>query len=169
MEYSKWDGRLHWHFEVEALGIDDYGTWFSGRPGISLQRGDETPIVEVDGFAMLVPRAGDWIAFWNRVEEPAVYVDVTNTPVLYPDRITAVDLDLDILRWRDGRVTEEDRDEFELHQRQMAYPAEVVAGAERAARWLEAAITAGEAPFDDTGAKWLDTARRTWPAAAASP
>jgi uncharacterized protein len=165
MEYTKWDGRLHWHIDVESLGHDSHGNWYTGRPGIWLQRGEEPPIEEVDGFVMLVPRTGDWIAFWNRLEEPSIYVDVTTTPEVHADKIAAVDLDLDLIRWRDGRVTEDDRDEFELHQRQMAYPPAVVAGAEKTARWLEAAMTARQPPFDDTGAEWLKAASRAWPSA----
>lgn len=162
MEYAKWDGRLHWHFDVETLGTDGHGSWYCGRPGILLQKGQAPPIEEVDGFVMLVPQTGDWIAFWNRLEDPAVYVDVTTTPVVHAEKITAVDLDLDLIRWRDDRVTEDDRDEFELHQQLMSYPPQVVAGAEEAARWLQAAITGREPPFDETGDRWLAVAFNKW-------
>lgn len=162
MEYTKRDGRAHWHFEVDPLGTDRHGSWYAGRPGIQLQKAAEPPIEEVDGFVMLVPASGDWIAFWNRQEEPAIYVDVTTTPACGTHTVTAVDMDLDVLMWWDGRVTEEDRDEFELHQKLMAYPDQLLAGAEATARWLEETMTHRRPPFDETGPRWLEVASVDW-------
>lgn len=162
VEYTKWDGARHWHFEVELLGADAHGTWFSGRPGIDLQRADEPPVTDVDGFVMLVPAEGDWIAFWNHLDEPAVYVDVTNSPVMDSDAVRAVDLDLDVIAWRAGGVEIVDRDEFEQHQVALGYPSEVVAGAEKTALWLESRMREGRAPFDATGPAWLDRAAASW-------
>lgn len=162
MEYSKYDGSRHWHFPVQHLGSDEHGTWFGGSPGIQLQKNEEPPITEVDGFVMLVPSAGEWIAFWNRSDEAAVYVDITDTPRLELGTISAVDLDLDVIVWQDGRVEVVDRDEFDQHRREMGYPAEVVAAAEAAAVWVEAAMRAGQAPFDRTAEPWLERAAADW-------
>lgn len=164
MEYAKWDGRRHWHFEVEELSEDDHGHWFHGRPGVLLQRADEPAQEEIDGFVMLVPHSGDWIAFWNREDNPAVYVDVTTAPRLEGGTIGAIDLDLDVIAWRDGRVEVVDRDEFEAHRVSLGYPLEVVTAAKATAAWLEAEMTAARAPFDDTGSAWLEEAARRWQA-----
>jgi uncharacterized protein len=162
MAYTKWDGSSHWHFEVQELGHDSHGRWFSGAPGILLQRGEEPPIEEVNGFVMLIPRLGDWIALWNRVSAVATYIDVTDSPRIVDRTIRAVDLDLDVIAWRDGRVEIVDRDEFEEHQELLGYPPDVMAGAEQTAAWLETELRAGRAPFDGVAQVWLDRAIAAW-------
>jgi len=162
MEFSKWDGRRHWHFEMEELGTDRHGRWFSGPPGTTAKRGDEDHVVEVGGFVMLVPAEGDWIANWNHAGDVAVYVDITDTPVVREGIIRAVDLDLDVIARRDGTVEVVDRDEFEAHSVSMAYPPDVIARAEVAAAGVEGLMRGAQAPFDDTGPSWLDTAAATW-------
>jgi predicted RNA-binding protein associated with RNAse of E/G family len=162
MAYSKWDGSSHWHFEVQELGHDQHGHWFSGAPGILLQRAEEPPTEEVNGFVMLVPQLGSWIAFWNRVGEVTTYIDVTDLPRIVDGTIQAVDLDLDVIAWRDGRVEVVDRDEFEEHQELLGYPADVVVGAEQTAAWLETEVRGGRAPFDGVAQDWLDRAVAAW-------
>jgi hypothetical protein len=162
MEFSKWDGRRHWHFAMEDLGADRHGRWFSGPPGTRAKRGDEDHVVEVGGFVTLVPAEGDWIANWNRTGDVAVYVDITDTPVVAGGIIRAVDLDLDVIAWRDGTVEVIDRDDFEAHSVSMAYPPELIARAEATAATVEGLMRGAEAPFDGTGAGWLDTAATTW-------
>jgi uncharacterized protein len=162
VEFSKWGGARHWHFDVESLGTDRHGTWFCGGPGLVLQRGEEEPILKEDGFVLLVPVEGDWIASWNSLDDVAVYVDVTDTPVLSASSLRAVDLDLDVIALRDGRVEVVDRDEFDAHQVALGYPPEVVARAEATALELEALMKTTGAPFDGTGEAWLEKAAASW-------
>lgn len=162
MEYRKWDDTRHWHFEVEELGRDSHGRWYTGAPGIPLQRGDEAPTPEVDGFVMLVPTDGHWIAFWNRDDDAAVYVDVTDAPVVSDEAIRAIDLDLDVIVRRDGRVEVVDQDEFEEHRVALSYPDQVVADARRTAAWLEARLRVSGAPFDDSFRPWMEMAVVSW-------
>jgi uncharacterized protein len=173
VEYTKWGGARHWHFPVDELGVDEHGTWFSGPPGILSQRGDEPPIVEVDGFAMLVPRLAlgdrtfvsthDWVAFWNRSDEAAIYVDVTDTPRYDGRVVSAIDLDLDVIAWRDGRVEIVDVDEFDEHRVSLGYPPDVVDKALSTADWLFGRVSGEMAPFDATGRAWLERAVKAWP------
>ena len=53
-----------------------------------------------------VPTDEWWIASWNDPDatDVSVYVDVTTKPVRHADTVHAVDLDLDVVRLRDGRV-----------------------------------------------------------------
>src|SRR2546426_8873615 len=104
MRYTKWDGSLHWHFHVERLGEDEHGWWMLGRKGIVLRRSDEVVMEQPHHFVALLPRAGDWTAFWNDGHEVEIYVDVTSTPEWDGDEVSMVDVDLDVIRWRDGRV-----------------------------------------------------------------
>jgi uncharacterized protein len=155
VRYTKWGDRLHWHFDLERLGADGHGTWLAGRRGITKQRGDEPPMRERHGFVMLVPRQGRWTAYWNVDDEIELYVDVTTTPVWTPEGVTTVDLDLDVVRWRGGRVQVLDEDEFNEHRVALAYPAEVVAEARVTAAWLVEAITSRAEPFGGVGLSWL--------------
>ena len=142
--------------------------WFSGRPGILYERGDEPPVVEIDGFVMLVPSrptlaTKDWVVFWNLWDGVAVYVDVTNTP-RYDDRVvSAIDLDLDVVAQRDGGVEIVDVDEFDEHRVVLGYPPEVVDKALWTADWLLHKIRAAAPPFDATGRVWLSALRQAGP------
>lgn len=125
--FTKWDGRLHWHFELLRLGHDEHGVWLGCPPGAAVQRGSEPAKTVHDGFVLVVPDAGSWMALWNAEREPEVYADVTSEPLWSPGSVTAVDLDLDVIRRRDGTVALLDEDEFADHQVRFGYPAAVVA------------------------------------------
>ena len=78
-------------------------------------------------------------------------------PVLDGDTVTAVDLDLDVIRRRaDQLVLLVDEDEFAEHRIRYGYPAEVVGQAEQAAAWLLAAVGGGTEPFASDYLAWLD-------------
>ena len=98
LEFTKWDGRLHWHFDVDLLGEDDYGTWVGVPKGRLLRRGNEQTATSF-GFVCLVPKVGGWIATFYRqgAHEVAVYVDITSVPARDGDIFRAVDLDLDVI------------------------------------------------------------------------
>ena len=49
-------------------------------------------------FVLLVPAEGCWTAYFNAEDDMEIYVDVTTRPVLDGDTVTAVDLDLDVVR-----------------------------------------------------------------------
>ena len=160
VRYSKWGGIDHWHFEMEPLGQDQFGWWFFGRKGIAQQRGAEPPIVLSHDFVLLMPAAGCWTACFNADNDMEIYVDVTTRPALDGDTVNAVDLDLDVVRWRrDGRVEVLDEDEFAEHQVQLAYPAELISQARQTCDWLVEAVSSRAEPFGETGASWLARAR----------
>lgn len=155
VEYTKWDGRRHWHFDLDHLGEDDHGLWLAARKGCRLQRGDEPPIVEQKGSVCLVPRAGDWIAYFIASGDVEIYIDVTNTPQRSDEKIEAIDMDLDVVRWRDGRVLIDDEDEFEEHRELFGYPPEAVEAARATTSLLVGHVTSRAEPFDLAAAHWL--------------
>ena len=155
LRYTKYDGSLHWHFPVERLGEDEHGCWLFGRKGILLRRGAEVALEQPHHFVGLVPHVGDWTAFWNDGHEVEIYVDVTSTPQWNGDEVTMVDLDLDVVRWREGNVEVLDEDEFEEHQVRYGYPVDVIESAARTCQWLVGAITERCEPFGDVGRRWL--------------
>jgi hypothetical protein len=158
IRFTKWGGSPHWHYDLEMLGADRYGTWFGARAGIPMQRGGEPPIRQPHDFVTLVPADGDWIANWNprsAGNELALYVDVTDRPVLGPDGITAADLDLDVVRLWDGSVRVLDEDEFEEHRIRYGYPPEVIERALAATRDLVTRVSNRDEPFGAVGDAWL--------------
>ena len=155
MRFTKWGGDLHWHFLLEPLGTDRHGWWLGGRTGIPMRRGLEEPIFLPHDFVVLVPDEGDWIATWNASGETAIYVDVTTRPVRASETIEAVDLDLDVIRSRDGRVHILDEDEFAEHQVRYGYPPEVITQARATTDALAALLAARAEPFGQTGETWL--------------
>lgn len=77
-------------------------------------------------------------------------------PVVRGDRMEYVDLDLDVAVRPDGSYSVEDRDQFEVNRRRMAYPPDVASLALRAVSELEALAVAGGHVF---GCSRLDEAR----------
>lgn len=160
VRYSKWGGIDHWHFVMDVLGQDEHGWWFFGRAGMPIQRGAEPVLRQQQDFALLVPAEGCWTACFNADGDLEIYADVTTRPELSPDQVTAVDLDLDVVRYRDGRVAVLDEDEFAEHQVGLGYPAELIDQARASCDWLVGAVSARREPFGQTGAAWLARAQQ---------
>ena len=155
VEYTKWDGRLHWHCDADLLGEDEHGLWLGLPSGRLLQRGDEEP-VPCPGLVSLVPAHGRWIANFYVLGENSgtVYVDVTDEPMREGDIVRAIDLDLDVIRFPDGRVVLDDEDEFAEHQKLFGYPPDIISAAEATARDLLTAVTNRDEPFGIASDRW---------------
>ncbi len=153
--FTKWDGSLHWHFRLQLLGEDEHGVWLAAPSGTSLQRGDEPPTTEHDGFLVLVPPMDTWMALWNVEDDPELYVDVTSVAQWSGDEVTAVDFDLDVVRYRDGRVALLDEDEFEEHQVEFGYPGAVVETVAATAQRLLDVVACRVEPFGTHALRWL--------------
>lgn len=150
--YHKYDGSLHWHMKMEWLGEDEHGVWTGTTRPTTMRKGDGPLVVLDHASLMLFPRGAWWTAAFNDAPAPTeIYCDIT-TPARWSgsSEVTMVDLDLDVLRARDGSVHLVDEDEFAEHQVKYAYPADVAAQARQSAAWLKAAITDGAEPFAST-------------------
>jgi protein associated with RNAse G/E len=155
--YRKYDGALHWHQTMRRLGADEHGVWLGAEPGILARRGDDPPITVAQAHVLLFPHDAWWTAVFNAPpQRTEIYCDITTPPVwVSPAEVTMVDLDLDVARRRTGEIEVEDEDEFAEHQVKYGYPAEVVANATAAARWLVAALGNDTEPFRQTYRSWL--------------
>ncbi len=155
--FRKYDGSLHWHSSLHRLGEDTHGIWLGATMDVAWQRGSEPPIRMPAPHAVLIPVDKWWVAAFNAA--PAkfdVYVDVTTAPVWRSGKeVTMVDLDLDVVRYRDsGAVELLDEDEFLEHQVRYGYPAEVVHRGREVAETLIDAVT-NEEPFRAAYQGWL--------------
>ena len=83
--------------------------------------------------------------------------------MLSGSQVTAMDLDLDVVRCWDGRVAVLDEDEFAEHQVQLGYPAELIDQARVTCDWLVSTVAARAEPFGQASAAWLARARQQPP------
>lgn len=141
------------------LGTDEFGTWI-GTPRRTLVRysyGWRRFEWTREDSVRLIPHDGWWMAMF--LAEPSrkdVYCDITAPAEHTASRITVVDLDIDLIRYRAGhRVVIDDEDEFEEHRRRFGYPDEVVAGARAATDVLHEALTTAGEPFGAHHGVWM--------------
>jgi hypothetical protein len=159
-ETTKWRDRPHWVYEGTYLGADDFGDWIGFAPGSRFVRpGAEyvAPYAQVT----LVPAEDlaerGWLATFHAPDgEVRTYVDITTPPRWRFATLQCVDLDLDVVQGRTGRVWVDDEDEFAAHRERWAYPEIVVVSAVASCEAVERAVRRGEAPFDgETHLPWL--------------
>ena len=155
---EKFGGHPHYRGVAHVLGQDAHGTWVWGPNGRTIYRGDAVVgTADHHTLAVVAPDAW-WTALWF-VGHPEIelYVNINTPADVRDDRIVSVDLDLDVIRWVDGRVEVVDRDEFEVHQVRYGYPADLIAAAERATAAAYELVTAGAPPFDGVAAAhWIE-------------
>lgn len=164
VDFRKYDGSEHWQEDYHLLGVDDHGVWLGmamgttfARPGLTMEAKSDT--------VRLLPHHASWAACFNAPDPTGrltirTYVDIT-TPVRWATTAegftaTLEDIDLDVVERFDGELFIDDEDEFAEHTVEFGYPSELVAAAEQAADLVFAMVRAQVAPFDGTGAGWLD-------------
>lgn len=155
--YTKWGGKRHHGAHLVYLGADDHGDWL-GDPAGNQWSGGPNSFVSVTDNVLLVPRGRGMTAmFYAEHPEQAfeLYVDITTPAVWDGDLVTAVDLDLDVVRRFDGSWYVDDEDEFAEHQVRYGYPPELVAAAEAECARVADEIRAGAAVLASaTAAPW---------------
>lgn len=167
VRFDKWAGRPHWEMDLRYLGADRFGHWLGSPAGLPMQRPGRRSWAPAE-LAMLVPAEGDFVASFNGLGvDDAIYVDITDRPVLSGAVMRAVDLDLDVVLRHDGQVYVDDEDEFEEHRVEYGYPDETVAAARASCSAVLAAIVAGQEPWRSVGHGW--TARAAEQALAPFP
>ena len=158
IDFRKWDGQRHWQFAMYRLGDDEHGLWLWSPPGSRMQRGDEPPKLSATTNVKLIPDGKWWTAIWGHERSYDLYVDIITPPQWAASRVTMVDVDLDIVRWRDGRVEIADEDEFEVHAVSMDYPQRLIDTARATTARLCIAVESRHEPFGDAGATWMERA-----------
>lgn len=161
IELSKWGGRPHYCFTMARLGEDEFGVWVWAAAGNLITRADVSFLTKEPTLGV-VPRSGMWYAaWWLGHRDVDLYVNVNTVPEWDggAQRVSMIDLDLDVIRLLDGRVEIVDEDEFAAHRVEYGYPPDVVDAALSAAAELQAAVEARTEPFGDARERWLPRAR----------
>jgi hypothetical protein len=157
MVFAKWGGRPHWECDALRLGEDEHGTWLGVAAGTLMSRPGAEFSANVGQVVLVPPDAYVATFYAPGGDGPCeVYVDITTVPTLGPDRVSAVDLDLDVIRGWTGRVWVDDEDEFADHRVRFGYPADVVGLAVTSCESVRRAVAASQGPFDGvTSRRWL--------------
>lgn len=157
VQYFKYPRTPHWRLHLTRLGEDGHGIWLGAPAGTAVQRADEPPVTMDHAFLLLIPPDRWWSAIFNGPDHRIpIYVDVTTVAEwLSPDRAEMVDLDLDVVRRRDGVVYVDDEDEFEEHRSSLRYPERMVDTARATAARLVLDVESRRPPFDDTSTAWF--------------
>lgn len=165
MRFRKWDDRPHWEYDARLVGEDQHGAWLGASAGTVVSRPGAS-FVSSAGFVSLVPHDDAYVAtfYAPHAQGPGdpveLYVDITTVPTwsVTGDShvVSMVDLDLDVVRGRSGRVWVDDEDEFADHRVRFGYPADVVALATDACARVHVAVRGGTGGFDRAhGLGWL--------------
>jgi protein associated with RNAse G/E len=158
IDFRKWNGQRHWQFAMQRLGEDEHGLWLWSPPGTDMQRGEE-PRRESQAINLkLVPEGRWWTAIWSYRQQVDVYVDIIAPPTWRGSTVTMIDIDLDLVRWADGRVEVLDEHEFVQHQAEMEYPPRLVDTARATTAQLALALESRHEPFGDVGEQWMQRA-----------
>jgi len=159
----KWPDLPHWEFDAVRLGADALGHWVGVAEGTWLAKPGAGFHAWCD-HVVLLPHDAWWVAtiYGDDADRPVdVYVDIT-TPCVWSDdesQVTAIDLDLDVIKGPTGRVWVDDEDEFAEHRVSLGYPADVVETALASCQDVLRAVQGGDAPFDGSARPWLDRLR----------
>lgn len=148
---TKYDGAAHWIQPFTVVSDDGnlLVARYRARTPIYTSRGEfRSPYDSCvyfwrdrwfNVFRLSRPRCG--IALW--------YCNVTTPPRLEGNRLSYIDLDLDVSVRPDGCIELLDSDEFEAHRQHYGYPEDVVRNAREAAQSVAKLARKGEFPFDE--------------------
>lgn len=155
LQFFKYPDIPHWrHEDLVVLGEDEHGLWLGGEAGSEQQKGDG-PISHTNHpwvFCMI--RDAWWSLVYNESGHITHFLDIIMPAELKGGRIEMVDLDLDVVRKRDGEVYIDDEDEFLEHQKLYGYPDWVIDKARTTAADRYLAMTRLDEPFDTVCRYW---------------
>lgn len=163
VECRKWPDDPHWEYDGVLLGFDAHGTWIGIAQGTLLASPTRAFHAAAD-HVTLVPHDGWWLATFYG-DDPSrpfdTYVDMATPAVWHGENLVrAVDLDLDVIRGKTGRIWVDDEDEFALHRVSRSYPDDVVERAVASSQEILAAVGDRQAPFDGSHLEWLTRLRQ---------
>ena len=156
VDFRKWPDRLHWQLTMQRLGTDEHGLWLWAPAGTVAQRGHEPPTAFKSTGVKLITADRWWTAIWNEAGAAELYVDIATPASWDGNRVTFIDLDLDVTRYRDtGEVAVLDEDEFLDHQVRYGYPPNIIDKARSTTAQVAIEVERRTEPFGEVAATWL--------------
>jgi protein associated with RNAse G/E len=157
LDTTKYDGTLHYRFPVNAV-YDDNGVLAVYRePGVPLEsyRGTFAApghLLNIFYSARHHNVAIMWTADWS----PRMHYVNIATPARWDEqRVTAADMDLDVIRFAgEENVILDDEDEFADHTLSMSYPADLVSRCRVEADRIIRRMTERNGLFSDSIFAW---------------
>lgn len=147
----KFGGLLHYEWQAEIVQQTEQYV-------MVLCQANRTFIHHTKGTTFTIPYPSLEVFYFDQwytaaisfqAEERLMYYCNIAMPVkLQNDVLSFVDLDLDYLKEPDEDWKVVDREEFERHQQQYSYPAELVEQAEQGLQTLQQVVASGQFPFD---------------------
>jgi uncharacterized protein len=155
----KWPDQPHWEHDAVLLGEDEHGVWV-GAPAGTLMTRPGVEFLSGQAQVTLLPRDRAFVATFYAPGGSSVcdvYVDIATVPVWSGATVTAVDLDLDVVRGWTGRVWVDDEDEFAANRHRLGYSPDLVEVAPTSCEQVRLALTGARPPYDGAApARWLD-------------
>lgn len=161
VEWLKWPSSPHRLTPMTRLGEDRHGEWlFAPRGTPATHDGVGVEPLPANFITLLPSGRQWWVATWmsgNPDIDIALYVDIVQPPEWVSDsHLRIVDLDLDVIRFGDGRTVVDDEDEFATNSVSRAYPRDVIAAATETAARVGSEVSAQAPPFTASPARaWL--------------
>ncbi|MBT3273904.1 MAG: DUF402 domain-containing protein [Spirochaetales bacterium] len=154
---TKYDGSLHYRFPVEIIGTDEDTLIVYRGPDQLLEtyRGNFT--ANMHSLQIFYRKFYHNIAIaWNRDWTPRMhYVNIATPADWNNERVTAVDMDLDLILKPDRHdVIVDDEHEFDKHIDLFHYPAELIEACRKELERLHAAMTSRKGIYDTRIFSW---------------
>lgn len=151
----KWPRRATTIARVRYLGEDEFGQWIGATGEDSWRHADRSTEHKFKApLVKLIPSNTYWTACFHPAE-PLVDVDIVLPATWTGNVLEEVDLELDILRMNDGRVTVRDQDLFEKVRATYNMPNHVAEQAQATCRELQTLVEQPIEPFATVGQQWL--------------
>lgn len=159
VQFLKNPDHLHWGFEAQWLGEDDWGDWMAVPVGTTRWKGTELVRPTRERAVFCKPHDGWWHLHYNGLATTSEYthfVDICTPPVwVGENRYEMIDLDLDVAIRNDGTIEIQDEDEFEIHQVHYGYSAEMIDEARASTEFVTERLRRRDEPFFEVAESWL--------------
>lgn len=165
----KWPDRFVDRCEEVVIGRDAHGEWHGVAAGTPFTLADRRVARHSQPFVACFPPDRWWVAGFNppvdqlveftgdgpaetlRIEAREVYVHIATPPEMREGALCFTDLELDVVRYADGRVAVLDEEDFE----RAGLPADVAASARAACDEVARMLRGRDEPFGEAGRAWL--------------
>jgi uncharacterized protein len=149
---------IHWGFEAQWLGEDEWGDWIAVPVGSHRWKGPVSMGPTPEPAVFCAPREHWWHLHYNGsfARNYSHFVDITTPPEwVSENRYEMIDLDLDVAVHVDGTIEVQDEDEFEVHQVKYSYTEDMIANAVRETENIVEQLQTRREPFFDVAEHWL--------------